>query len=272
MIEKNENNENREILDLFEECFTVPKAKSSNNRTKSLIKWAGGKSGIISQIVPDFLNRDLLKDGGCYFEPFAGSCTLALYLNYENMVLNDKNIKLINFFRQVKDKPGKLVKKINTVVDSYVKSDSKSKFYNELREKYNCTVLSKGNGIVHAAMFWFLNKTGFNGMYRETSSGDFNIPFGKRKCPVPDLNHFLEVSDILRKCRLYSHNYKIVCDMAKEGDIVYLDPPYIPISDTSGFSDYLRYGFNLKDHENLYRIMEKMDQKGVYVVMSNSSS
>ena len=187
------------------------------------------------------------------------------------MILNDKNIKLMNFHDQVKKRPEKLHRKIIKYVEQYKKTDNQENFYYETREAYNkLTLATDNNGLTHASLFWFLNKTCFNGMYRETRRGDFNIPFGKRDCPVPDLKDFMDVSLALKNCLLYHKPFDVICEMAKQGDIVYLDPPYIPVSKTAGFSSYLRYGFGIDDHKKLCKIMNQLSNLGVYVVMSNS--
>lgn len=238
---------------------------------KSLVKWAGGKGMLLSSIVPRFINKSMLQDNGTYLEPFAGSCAMAFHLAFDRMIINDKNIKLMNFYDQVKNRPEKLVRKILRRVDEYMASKDKESYYYSVRDEYNKMVLVAGNGLTHASLFWFINKTCFNGMYRETKNGDFNIPYGKRDCPRPDLNDFLFINGILQKCTICHRPFEKICDMAKSGDIVYLDPPYIPTSKTSSFSDYLRYGFDYEDHKRLCKIMMKMSNRNVHVIMSNSN-
>jgi len=213
----------------------------------------------------------MVKEGNTYIEPFVGSGAVALSLQYPRMIINDKNIKLMNFYRQVQKRPEKLYRKISKYVEKYKAAENQESFYYSARQKYNeLTLVSYNNGLTHAALFWFLNKTDFNGMYRETQKGDFNIPFGKRDCPEPCLEDFMSVSKVLQNCSIHHKQFDVVCNMAKSGDVVYLDPPYIPISLTSSFSGYLRYGFNLDSHRKLCRIMNKLSDRGVYVVMNNS--
>ncbi len=234
----------------------------------TLVKWPGGKSQLIDFIVPSFISSLKIKDG-FYIEPFAGSCAIAFALNHKNTIINDKNIKLINFYRQVKNSPYKLINKINKIISE---GDEKEDYYYFIRQKYNKTILSKGNGIIHAAMFWFLNQTCFNGMYREDKNGNFNIPYGKRKCKMPKIENFILTSKKLQHYKIFSKNYKQIISMAKENDWVYLDPPYIPVSFTSSFSSYLRYGFEEKDHIELKNIIQCNAEKGVNIILSNSNS
>lgn len=241
---------------------------------KPLLKWTGGKSRLLDSIVPTFLNKSMLGKNKKYIEPFAGSCSVAFYLNCDKMILNDKNIKLMNFYTQVKTRPDKLYRKINKLVDAYKLSSSKKKqeaFFYKVRDSYNGLCLTEGNGLVHASLFWFINKTCFNGMYREKKDGAYNIPFGKRDCPEPKLDNFLSVSEILQKCELYHKPFEAICEMAEPYDVVYLDPPYIPVSKTSSFSGYLRYGFDENDHKRLCKIMQTLSDNNVTVVLSNSS-
>ena len=126
--------------------------------------------------------------------------------------------------------------------------------------------------IEKAALFIFLNKTGYNGMYRENSCGEYNIPFGKHsKCLICDDKNILEVSRNLQGIELSSGDYKVALEPATEGDLVYLDPPYIPISKTSNFTKYQKEGFNIEEHACLRDLAIKLHERGCYVVISNSS-
>jgi len=236
----------------------------------TIIKWAGSKSRLLEKIYPFLKGAKNFTDDNFYIEPFAGSLSVALSIRKKKMILNDKNLKLINFFEQVRDKPEKLVKKINKIISDSEKYTNKADFYHEIRNLYNNLILSKGNAITVAAIFWYLNKTGFNGMYRETSKGKFNTSFGKRICPTPNFKLFMDVSCALKNVILLHKPFEPVCSMAEKNDIVYIDPPYLPVSRTSSFSSYLRYGFGIENHKRLCLKMKEMNDLGVYVVMSNS--
>lgn len=251
-------------MDVFFNNFTEP---------KPLLKWVGGKSRLSNVLIPKFLSNDYIKEGGRYIEPFVGSAAMAIAINHSKMILNDKNIKLMNFYHQIKQRPQKTYLKINKLTTEYNSCHNKEEFFYKIRKKYNDSILNfNNNGISHAAWFWFLNKTGFNGMYRETKKGKFNIPFGKRNCPVLKWQEVLALSKILKNCKLYHKQFDKICTMARNGDFVYLDPPYLPLSKTSNFSSYLRYKFGLDEHALLCEFMEKMHLKNVNVVMSNSNS
>ena len=156
-------------MEEFVECI-----KESNIKVRPLLKWAGGKSKLLPLILP-FLGQ------GDYLEPFLGSGAVAFAVQSNKMILNDKNIKLMNFYEQVKNRPEKLHRKIVKYASSFNCAPDKEVFFYETRAYYNdLTMVEYNNGLTHASLFWVINKTCFNGMYRETKGGDFNIPYGKR--------------------------------------------------------------------------------------------
>lgn len=240
----------------------------------SPIKWAGGKRKSLPYI-HRFLNAQTMKNKGCYYEPFCGSCSVALSLNFPKMVLNDKNKKLINFFIQLQKNPHRLFNKITKLSNQYNDLNVKDKefFYYKIRDEYNGKNLCKGNGIKYATYFWFLNKTGFNGIYRESKNGHFNIPFGKRECPLPTWKHFESANNRFKNTIFLSHNYVKLCKDIKENDIVYFDPPYLPESiEDNNFTSYIRYGFSVNEHIKLKNIIRSLSKKGTRIVLSNSNS
>jgi DNA adenine methylase len=242
-----------------------------DNRTKSLIKWAGGKGRVLEYLSPYLLSTEYRKRNN-FYEPFCGSMTVSFCVENANLILNDKNKYLINFFNEVKNRPEKVVKKINKLRTEYELAESQKDFYNEIRDKFNNHNLVEANSLTNASYFWFLNKTGFNGMYRETKKGDYNIPFGQRDCPKASLRAFKAVSERLSNASLHSKDFSFICDMVKSQDAVYLDPPYLPISETSNFSSYTKKGFNVEMHQKLAKYMSDMSEKGALIVMSNSNS
>ncbi len=251
----------------------LSQSNCKNDRTKSLIKWAGGKGRVLKSLSP-YLLSDNFYGKNRFIEPFCGSMTVSLFINHPCMLLNDKNRNLINFFEQVKSNPLKLHKKIDKLKNEYngLNKELKSKFYYDIRDRYNKQYIVSGNGITNASYFWFLNKTGFNGMYRETKDGKFNIPFGERDCPDIDFEHINEVALIIENAALSSLNFDSFCNCVTEGDAIYLDPPYLPYSETSNFNSYLGKGFDVELHIKLATIMKRLSRKGVSVLMSNSKS
>lgn len=241
------------------------------SEVRSLIKWAGGKGRVMPLLKPYLLSKKFSETKN-FYEPFCGSLTVSLKLNRPYMFLNDKNRNLINFFEQVKSNSEKLYKKIIKLKNECNAANDKESFYYRVREDYNSQYVVNGNAITNAAYFWFLNKTGFNGMYRETKSGKFNIPFGSRDCPELDYNHVIQVSNAIQNANFSSLNFDSFCDKIESDSSVYLDPPYLPYSETSNFTSYLGKGFGIDLHIKLSKIMKRLNRKGIPVIMSNSKS
>lgn len=236
-------------------------------KAKPFLKWAGGKSRLskqISSFFPKKFNR--------YFEPFLGSGAIYFTISPQEGILNDLNKYLIGTYEIIRDNPVGLIKKlknINEVYHSLPSIEAKSNYYYDARNRYNGM---RSTDLDKAALFIFLNKAGYNGMYRENSKGEYNIPFGKHeKCLICDEDNLLRVSHDLKDIKFTSTDYKNALKEAKKGDLVYLDPPYIPISKTSSFTQYQKEGFSFEEQIKLKEIALELHKKGCYVVISNSS-
>jgi len=243
---------------------------------KPLLKWAGGKSQIAPLLLSEYINKSypLRSEFSTFYEPFVGSGIISFNCNFKRIVLGDKNTRLMLFYKEVRDRPEKLFRKINIYKDEFNshRGDSQKSYYLELRNEFNEINAATNSGVKLSALFWILNKTGFNGMYRETKRGTFNIPYGSRPCPDIILDNVLNVSRILKKSILRRSDFERVCSDAKKGDFIYLDPPYLPSSETASFNSYLRNGFGIKEHKRLRKMMERLSLSGVSIVMSNSDS
>jgi DNA adenine methylase len=234
---------------------------------KPFLKWAGGKSRIAREIA-SFFPAEFNK----YYEPFLGSGAIYFVISPQEGLLNDLNRYLIGTYEIIRDRPDDLINHLGKIDKSYhslPSLDDKSKYYYKVRERYNNI---HSMTIEKAALFIFLNKAGYNGMYRENSKGDYNIPFGKHdKCLICDTENILEVSKNLADIKFTSGDYKNALKNARKGDLVYLDPPYIPVSKTSNFTQYQKEGFGYDEHIKLRDIALELHKKGCYVVISNSS-
>ena len=229
------------------------------NRVKPVLKWAGGKSSLLSQLVSHFP-----KKFNRYLEPFLGGGAVFFSLA-EGIpaVINDSNPNLFNLYSVIRDYPYEL----NEILKLYTHKYSEE-FYYELRS----TKLQ--SNIEEAAKTLFLNKTCFNGLYRQNSKGEFNVPFGKRiKCPaLSNSENILFVSQKLKKATLLSEDFEIILKMASAGDFIYCDPPYEPLSRTSSFNHYTGLGFSQKDQERLYDCVKQAASKGATIALSHSSA
>lgn len=224
------------------------------------LKWAGGKRKLIPAII------DLLpKRFNRYLEPFLGGGAVALALNHDLMFLNDANIELINAYEVVRDDLDGLIAEL----DSH-KANHSEFYYYKIREQ-DTDILNK---IQRAARFIYLNKTAYNGLYRVNQFGKFNVPFGKYKNPTIYNRENLEaVSTTLKRTHLYSLDYVTFLKMtAKEGDLIYLDPPYHPVGQYSDFKRYTPNQFRENDQLFLATVYDELIRLGAYPILSNSYS
>ncbi len=228
-------------------------------KPKPFVKWAGGKRQIIH-----ILKNEIPEKFNTYIEPFVGGGALFFELLPEKAIINDINEELINAYIVIKNN-------VEQLIENLKKHKNEEEYYYKIR-----AVNPKNlNPIERASRFIYLNKTCFNGLYRENSKGEFNVPFGRYKEPkileednLRAISEFLNNTDIL----ILNRDYKDVCKMAKKGDLVYLDPPYYPISKTASFTKYTKYDFSENDQIELSKIFRELDRKGCYVILSNSNT
>lgn len=222
------------------------------------IKWVGGKR----QLLPE-LRKYVPASFGTYYEPFLGGGALFFALQPERAVLSDLNDNLITMYKALRDIP-------KTVIDLLTSgSYPNNKETYELVRKNN---MQYGGAASRAADFLYLNRYGFNGLYRENKSGQFNVPYGDNPKANIDIKNLKRVSAALQGKTLLREPYQSVLETAKRGDFVYFDPPYIPLSDTSDFTKYQGVGFELADHVRLRDVALTLHERGVHVLLSNSSA
>jgi DNA adenine methylase len=233
---------------------------------KPFLKWAGGKR----RLLPELLPRVPAKFGR-YFEPFLGGGALFFALSDRLrgglVELNDANEELANAYNRLEDS----ATYVCDVLDQHAR-----KHLEQGREYYDAvrTLDPKHLGsILRAARFIYLNRTCFNGLYRVNKSGAFNVPFGKYKNPtICDRENLALCRAALSRAVIRSTDFVHACDWAQRGDFVYFDPPYVPASATADFTAYTAGGFGASDHERLAALMGKLDERGVYVMLSNSDT
>jgi DNA adenine methylase len=231
----------------------------NQSTAKPILKWAGGKAALLAQLLPLFP-----KQFNRYFEPFMGGGAVFFALGFSGEShLNDSNSELVELYEVVRDQPLQLMAALDDLERQYSEP-----FFYELR------AVSPRSKLARAARTLFLNKTGFNGLYRQNSKGGFNVPFGKRlKCPsLYNSDNLLNASRILKKAVLSSNDFELVIDQALAGDFVYCDPPYEPLSKTSSFNAYQGGGFSQEHQRRLKMACTRAHSRGVYVVISNSSA
>lgn len=229
---------------------------------KPLLKWAGGKARLAPSI-----SLALGKTcEGTYFEPFVGSGAVYLHLKAERKigkaVLSDANAKLVEVHRAVRDRVDDVLK----ALDRMPRKDYRDHYY-DVREAYN---EGPWDGPEHAARFLWLNRAGFNGLYRENRKGKFNVPVGRyARLSIPSPDHFRQVSEMLQDAELRCADFREVLDDVGREDHVYCDPPYVPLSQTACFTGYHSGPFGIAEQKALADSARDAAHRGAIVVLSN---
>ena len=224
---------------------------------KPILKWAGGKTQMLGELMPR-----VPKTYGRYIEPFFGGGALFFSLKPENAIIADSNPELINMYLQV-------AHHVDDVIECLQKYENTSEMFYEVRS-LDWQTLPKAEA---AARTIYLNKTCFNGLYRVNRSGQFNTPFGKYKNPkICDIDALRLASEALRKADILCGDYILVLEhYAQPGDFVFLDPPYLPISENSDFKRYTKEQFYEDDHVELAKMIDTLHERGCYVILTNSN-
>lgn len=245
---------------------------------KPFIKWAGGKSQLLEDI-NSRLPVNLGKDINRYCEPFIGGGAVLIDLisryEFEEVIINDINKDLINTYRQVKHNVIELINHLEILQNEYISLDyeGRRQCYYEKRQMFNDLKINCNQNInvMKAALFIFLNKTCFNGLYRVNSKGMFNVPIGNYKNPkILDRDNLMAVSSLLKNTAIYCGDYYNCIDFIDNKTFVYIDPPYRPISLSSSFTSYDSSIFDDKEQIRLGRFVKEIVSKDARVIISNS--
>lgn len=231
--------------------------RSRDGLPKPFVKWAGGKRQLLGAI-----RRQIPAEYGMYHEPFLGGGAVFFALSPEKAILSDSNQRLIRCYTGIQKHVAKVIRLLN----GYRRN---RRFFEEMRTRD----IDAADDAEVAAWFIFLNKTGFNGLYRVNSKNRFNVPYGDNKnvqiCDEENLNaccHALAHAEIVHQ------DFEQASERAVDGDLVYFDPPYVPLSATSYFTSYTVDGFTAEDQIRLRNLALRLKSKGVRVILSNSSS
>lgn len=247
-----------------------------------VLKWVGSKDTIIDTILRH-TNKDILEgDEFTFIEPFAGSASLSLYIlkhykNCKRVVINDLNTGLINVYKQIRDNVDALIDLITDLRLEYVGyefgSTDREDMYYRCREEYNAEPKLTTKS---AALFMFLNKTGFNGLYRENSKGLYNVSHGCKKNPaIFDIDTLKEVSELLKNAELYNKDFNSVIKEVynkDENTFVYFDPPYYVVKNNSEYSSYTADSFDKSQQKQLKELSDYIISNGGCTVQSNSDT
>lgn len=246
---------------------------------RPFLKWAGGKR----QLLPILLSH--LPDMGAiehYWEPFIGGGAMlwkvAQSYPHLSRSINDVNLNLVIAYATLKANPQQLIDELDSRQTGYYSlgEEERETYYLTARKQFN---LLRGelrfkfseNWVPHAANMIFLNRTCFNGLYRENLKGQFNVPFGRLKKPVIcDRSNLMACHEVLRSTLIHRGNFRLVEDRIQDNAFVYLDPPYRPLSTTASFCSYSAKGFNDKHQIELKEMCDRLHQRGVKFMLSNS--
>lgn len=226
-------------------------------RAVPYLKWAGGKRSMLRHLLPL-----VPASYGTYHEPFVGGGALFFALQPARAVLSDVNRRLVRSYVAVRDDVDAVVKLLKTY--RYDK-----KFFLNVRSER----IDGKSDVEVAAWLIYLNRTCFNGLYRVNRRNEFNVPFGKYANPtICDEANLRACSEALNDVTIAHEPFEKVLKRAVPGDVVYFDPPYLPISATSSFTGYSADGFGVRDHERLRDVARQLKACGVHVLLSNSAA
>lgn len=226
-------------------------------RVKPILKWAGGKTQLLDELLPK-----IPTSYGRYIEPFFGGGALFFALQPQNAVIADRNPELINLYRQIAGNVGEVISCLKNF------ENTSEMFYHVRGLNWESLPRSEA-----AARTIFLNKTCFNGLYRVNKNGQFNVPFGRYKNPnICDENALRMASFALQNAEIVCGDYSHVLEQySKPGDFIFLDPPYLPISENSDFKRYTKEQFYEEDHIKLSNQVRLLSEKGCHVILTNSN-
>lgn len=230
----------------------------SKRKFKPFLKWAGGKTQMLSEL-EKFVPVDFDK----YIEPFIGAGALFFHLNEEKSVIADSNFELILTYKVIQEKPLLLIEKLKDFQNT-------EEFFYSVR----AWDTEKLDDVTCAARLIFLNKTCFNGLYRVNKNGKFNTPYGKRKNPlICDSETLMNASEALKTTKIIHQDFEqILTEYACKGDFVFLDPPYVPVSEYADFKRYTKDFFSEGDQIRLKNQFDRLVEIGAYPILTNSDA
>lgn len=243
---------------------------------KPFLKWAGGKTQLLNDIERT-LPTQVTKERFTYIEPFVGSGAVLFWMlnnfpKLEKAVVNDINEDLINTYKTIASNPNELISILEILQNEFHSlegnEDNKKLYYYQKRELYNARNEEQSG---QAALFIFLNRTCFNGLYRVNSKNLYNVPMGGYKKPtICDKENILAVSSVLKKVEILSGDFEQTLKYADKNSLFYFDPPYKPLSETSSFNSYAKDEFNDNEQVRLRDFCNKLDILNHNWILSNS--
>ncbi len=220
---------------------------------KSFVKWVGGKSRILTKVIDSFPEKY-----NTLIEPFVGSGVVGLNVS-SFWILNDINSDLIDCYKYIKNMdPSIFIHDLNKL---FTENSNTSEIYYTARNLFN----RSNNIYLKSLLFIYLNRHGYNGLCRYNSKGIYNVPYGRYSKPYFPEQEILLYHKRLQLSEIYNIDFEEIFNLAKEGDLIYCDPPYL-----NTFSNYNESGFTLKDHERLLNKAVQLKEYGITTIISNS--
>lgn len=248
----------------------------TKTKAKPFLKWAGGKTQLLptlNSFLPEAFSRE---NEVTYIEPFVGGGAMLFYMlqkypNIKRAIINDINPHLITTYSVIRDNPQALIAYLNELQTSFralENQEQKKEFYLNIRGRFN---LAKFTDIEEAAYMIFMNRTCFNGLYRENSKGGFNVPFGRYANPtICDEELILADSELLQRVKILNGDFSQTAQCIEGYTFFYFDPPYRPLDATSSFNAYVKEAFNDREQIRLHDFFAEISANGCRAMLSNS--
>ena len=250
-------------------------ARQPDPPAKPFLKWAGGKSQLIDEIGRRFPFKT--NDKSTYVEPFVGGGAILFWVlnkfpKIEKAVINDLNSDLVCTYQIIKSSVERLIKRLAAWEKNYHKyiddPDGRRTCYNKMRDRFN---RRSSKPLTQAALMIFLNKTGFNGLYRVNRNNGFNVPIGNYRTPlICNRKNLRATSKALQKVKILNGDFEKTVIHVGKNAFFYFDPPYKPLSSTSNFNTYAKGGFDDREQERLKDFCDLLNERGCKWALSNS--
>lgn len=232
---------------------------SGHNELRPFLKWAGNKFRIIDKV------KKRLPNGTRLVEPFTGSGAVFLNTDYNEYLLCDSNRDLIDLYTILRDEGAAFIDHARTYFEGHLNNEAS---YYELREEFNAARKKEKR----AALFLYLNRHGYNGLCRYNAKGRFNVPFGRYKRPYYPEKEMLDFHTKAQRAEFQLNDFEHTLSQTRKGDVVYCDPPYVPLSASASFTSYSAGGFTIAQQQQLAHLAQQNALRGIPVLISNHNT
>jgi DNA adenine methylase len=233
--------------------------KNKNNTVRPFLKWAGNKFRVLEHI------HSMLPGGNRLVEPFAGSGAVFLNTDFDQYLLADSNADLISLYQILQQQGETFIERCAKLFTA--RCNNEAYFYRR-RDEFNTT----SDMVRKASLFIYMNRHGYNGLCRYNAKGVFNVPFGRYKKPYFPAREMRAFYEKAQQATFVHMDFASLLTTVKPGDVVYCDPPYVPLSSSSNFTTYSAGGFDLPQQQQLAELAEQTRARGIPVLISNHNT